>query len=144
MGFHMSRLLDQFTPFHARRLKVAKIMKVSSVLAIATLVLGLVSCGGDGDTVDEETVEMISGSYRTVADGRAEILIGRFGDQWREDLGLEVDAVEVKVTCAEEEVVVWVFEDQPTQPVCRVQLQVVEFVTWTPPKVRVRVIWTEP
>ena len=120
------------------------IMKTRPTLAAVMFAIGALSCGGSGSPVAEETVEMITGSYRTVADGRAEILIGEFGDQWREDLGLMEDAVEVEVTCAEEKVVVWVFEDQPTQPVCRVQLQLVDFVTWSHPKARLKVIWTEP
>jgi hypothetical protein len=89
----------------------------------------------------EETVEMVTGSYRTVANGRAEILIGEFGDLWDEEIGLSVDAVEVEVSCGEDNVVVWVTEDRPTEPVCRIELQLVEITSWSPPKAKLIVRW---
>jgi hypothetical protein len=114
---------------------------LGALLAVLLIALGGASCGG-GDTIGgEETVVMVSGSYRTVAEGRAEILVGEVGDLWREDLGLMVDAVEVEVTCAEQKVVVRACEDRLTEPVCRVQLELVEIVTWSPAKVKLRVAW---
>jgi len=113
-------------------------------LAVLFIVLGAVSCGGGDATGGEETVEMISGSYRTVADGRAEILIGKIGDVPSEEQGLTVDAVEVEVTCAEERRVVRATDDQLTEPVCRVQLQLVEITNWSPGKARLKVVWGEP
>jgi len=114
---------------------------LGALLAVLLIALGGASCGG-GDTIGgEETVVMVSGSYRTVAEGRAEILVGEVGDLWREDLGLMVDAVEVEVTCAEQKVAVRACEDRLTEPVCRVQLELVEIVTWSPAKVKLRVAW---
>ena len=110
-------------------------------LAVLVIALGAASCGGGGATGGEETVEMISGSYRTVAEGRAEILVGEIGDLWLEEKGLMVDAVEVEVSCGEEQQVVWVAEEQPTEPVCRIELQLVEITSWSPAKAKLRVTW---
>jgi hypothetical protein len=109
-------------------------------LAALAIALGAGSCAV-GDAGDEETVEMISGSYRTVAEGRAEILVGGIGEVWNEDLGLMVDAIEVDVSCGEDRQVVWVSEEQPTEPVCRIQLQLVKITNWAPAKARLRVTW---
>lgn len=110
-------------------------------LAFLLIALGAASCGGGGATGGEETVEMISGSYRTVADGRAEILVGEIGDLWLEEKGIMVDAVEVEVTCGEEMQVVWASENRLTEPVCRIQLQLVEIMNWAPAKSKIRVTW---
>jgi hypothetical protein len=112
-----------------------------ALLAVLLIALGGASCGGGNTIGGEETVVMVSGSYRTVAEGRAEILVGELGDLWREDLGRTVDAVEVEVTCAEQKTVVQACEDRMTEPVCRVQVELVEIVTWSPPKVKLRVAW---
>lgn len=119
-------------------------MNTRTIVAAFSIAVSVVSCGGGDRTGGEETVVMVSGSYRTVGEGRAEILVGEIGDLWREDLGLMVDAVEVEVTCAEQKMVVWASEGQPTEPVCRVQVELVEIVTWSPPKARLRVFWSEP
>jgi len=84
---------------------------------------------------------MISGSYRTVAEGRAEILVGGIGEVWNEEVGLMVDAIEVDVSCGEDRQVVWVSEEQPTEPVCRIQLQLVKITNWAPAKAKLRVTW---
>lgn len=116
-------------------------MKFQSTLAVVAIAFGTMACGPGGALTGEETVEMVSGSYRTVAEGRAEILIGEVGDLWSEEIGLLVDAVEVEVTCGEESMVVWVSEDQPTEPVCRIELQLVEITSWSPPKAEIVVRW---
>lgn len=117
-------------------------MNAPSALAAATLALGAVACGAGGGTpAAEETVEMVTGSFRTVADGRAEILIGEVGDLWREETGIMVDAVEVEVSCGEESEVVWVSADKPTEPVCRIQLELVEITNWSPSKAKITVRW---
>ena len=113
-----------------------------SAIAAFAIAICAVSCGGGDGTGGEETVVMVSGSYRTVGDGRAEILVGEIGDLWREDLGRLVDAIEVEVSCAEEKTVVWATMEQMTEPVCRVQVELEEIVTWSPPKVRLRVVWS--
>lgn len=110
-------------------------------LAVLVVGLGSASCGSGDTNGGEETVEMISGSYRTVAEGRAEILVGEIGDVWNEESGLKVDAVEVEVTCGEDRQVVWAREDQLTEPVCRIQLQLVEITNWAPAKSKIRVTW---
>ncbi len=112
-----------------------------ALLAVLLIALGAAACGG-GDTVGgEETVVMVSGSYRTVGDGRAEILVGEIGDLWVEEKGIMVDAVKVEVTCGEEKNVVWAAENQLTEPVCRVRLQLVEITNWSPAKAKLRVTW---
>jgi len=116
-------------------------MKSLSIFAAVAVTFGVMACGTGDTLTGEETFEMVSGSYRTVAEGRAEILIGEVGDLWSEEIGLLVDAVEVEVTCGEESGVVWVSEDQPTEPVCRVELQLVEITSWSPPKVKLTVRW---
>ena len=84
---------------------------------------------------------MVTGSFRLVADGRAEIRIGPFHDLWREDLGRAVDAVDVVVSCAEEQLVVAAVADAPSDEVCRVRLRLVKIVEWQPPKARLTVLW---
>jgi len=116
-------------------------MKARATVAAVAIAIGIVSCGGGDATGGEETVEMISGSYRTVAEGRAEILVGEIGDVYNEEVGLTVDAVEVEVTCGEEKQVVWASEDQLTEPVCRIQLQLVEITNRAPAKSKIRVTW---
>jgi len=116
-------------------------MNFRSAFAVIAIALGAASCGDGATPGGEETVHMVTGSYRTVANGRAEILVGEFGDLWREDLGLLVDAVEVEVNCGEESGVVWVSEDQPTEPVCRIELQLIEITSWSPPKAKLTVKW---
>jgi hypothetical protein len=112
--------------------------------AVLLITLVAASCGGGNTIGGEETVEMVSGSYRTVGEGRAEILIGKIGDLWLEEKGVTVDAVEVEVTCGEQKKAVWVCGGQLTESVCRVQLELLEIVTWSPPKVRLKVVWSGP
>ncbi len=116
----------------------------AALLTVLVIALGSASCGGSGATGAEETVEMISGSYRMVAEGRAEILVGEIGDVPNEEQGPTVDAVEVEVSCAEDQKIVRVTEDHLTEPVCRVQLQLVEITNWSPAKARLKVVWSEP
>ena len=116
-------------------------MNSHSIFVAAAFTFGAMACGTGGNLTGEETIEMVTGSYRTVADGRAEILIGEVGDVWSEEIGLLVDAIEVEVTCGEESRVVWVSEDQPTEPVCRIELQLVEITSWSPPKAKLTVRW---
>ncbi len=116
----------------------------AKLLTILVIALAAASCGGSGATRAEETVEMISGSFRVVADGRAEILIGEIGDVQNEEQGPTVDAVRVEVTCAEDQKIVRVTEAHLTEPVCRVQLQLVEITNWSPAKARLKVVWSEP
>lgn len=99
------------------------------------------ACGTGDLPSSEESVEMVMGSYRTVAEGRAEILIGEVGELEHEETGLLVDAVEVEVTCGEETRVLSVTEDHPTGTVCRIELQLVEITNWAPPKVKLIVRW---
>jgi hypothetical protein len=84
---------------------------------------------------------MNTGSYRTVADGRAEIWIGVFDSQWREDIERMMDTVEIEIRCGAERRVVWVSTDKLTEQVCGVQLQLVEITTWSPPKAKIEVVW---
>jgi len=119
-------------------------MTSRTALASVVIALGAASCWHGEITVHNETVQMVPGTYRTVANGKAEILIGTVDDHEQEDTGLTVHAVEVEVSCGEEEKSVWVFEDRLTEPVCRVQLRLEEVVSWTPPRARLRVFWTEP
>ena len=74
----------------------------------------------------------------------AEILVGEIGDVPNEAHGPTVDAVEVEVSCAEDQKIVRVTEDHLTEPVCRVQLQLVEITNWSPAKARLKVVWCEP
>jgi ABC-type glycerol-3-phosphate transport system substrate-binding protein len=111
-------------------------------LAVLVIAIGAASCGG-GAANGEETVEMVSGSYRTVGEGRAEILVGAIGDLSLEDQGVTVDAVEVEVTCGEQQKTVWASKNRLTEPVCRVQVELVEIVTWSPPKVQLKIVWNE-
>jgi hypothetical protein len=119
---------------------------MASRIALASVVVafGAAACWHGEIAVETETVEMVPGAYRTVANSRAEILIGEVGDHPREGTGLTAPAVEVKVSCGEEEKWVRVFEDRLTDPVCRVQLRVEEILSWSPPKVRLKVFWIEP
>jgi hypothetical protein len=86
---------------------------------------------------------MVSGSYRTVADGRAEILIGDVGTVANEDQERRVEAVEVEVTCGEARETIWVSEERPTEQVCRIELQLVEITSWSPPKARIKIVWED-
>jgi hypothetical protein len=54
-----------------------------------------------------------------------------------------IEAVEVEVSCAEESSIVWASHGMLTEPVCRVQLELVEIVTWSPPRARFKVVWED-
>ena len=103
--------------------------------------MGCVSCAGGDDAGGVQIVEMTTGSYRTVADSRAELWIGKFDRPWREDIGQLTDTVEVEIRCGEDRQTVWVSADRLTEPVCGVQLQLVEITTWNPPKAKIKVAW---
>jgi hypothetical protein len=110
------------------------------VLAATIFVLA-VSCSGGYDGGGVQIVEMTTGSFRAIADYRAEILIGAFDRQWREDLQRLMDTVEIEIRCGAERQVVWVSTDRLTEPVCGVQLQLVEITSWRPPQARIKVVW---
>jgi hypothetical protein len=87
---------------------------------------------------------MVTGSYRTVADGRAVVTIGELHDERRADLDRKVEWVDVEISCAEESRVVEAVAEAPSDEVCQVRIQLQEIVSWSPPKVRIHVIWEEP
>ena len=112
------------------------------VLAATIFVLA-VSCTGGDDAGGVQIVEMTTGSFRAIADYRAEIWIGAFDRQWREDLQRLMDTVEIEIRCGAESQVVWVSTDRPTEPVCGVQLQLVEITSWRPPQAKIKVVWDD-
>ena len=113
--------------------------------SLATIIIGLicVSWGCKGESGGTQIVEMTTGSYKTVADGRAEIWVGVFDSRWREDLGRLADTVEVEIRCGEDRRVVPVAADQPTETVCGIQLQLEEITTWRPPQAKIKVAWQD-
>jgi hypothetical protein len=112
-------------------------------IAITAAAFAAGACGGEPPATTA-SFEMVTGSYRTVAEGRAEITIGELHDEWREDLGRNVEWVDVEVSCAEQTRVVEAVADAPSDEVCRVRIQLQKIVTWSPPKARIQVIWDEP
>ena len=108
--------------------------------AVVACAVSVASCGGDAPG-GAQVVDMNTGSYRTVADGRAEIWIGVLDSQWREDIERMMDTVEIEIRCGAERRVVWVSTDKLTEQVCGVQLQLVEITTWSPPKAKIKVVW---
>jgi hypothetical protein len=111
------------------------------VLAIACWAVSIVSCSAGDETGGEQIVEMTTGSFRAVADYRAEIWIGKFDSQWREDLERMMDTIEIEIRCGAESQLVAVSGDRLTEPVCGVQVQLVEITSWNPPRAKIRVVW---
>lgn len=86
---------------------------------------------------------MVTGAYRTVGEGRAEIRIGEFHEQPREDRPTSAQAVDVQISCAEETRSVTLVAGATSDEVCDVRVQLLEIVTWRPPRARFRVLWEE-
>ena len=117
------------------------LVRSAAALAAACLALSFVSCSAGDETCGEQIVEMTTGSYRPVGDYRAEIWIGAFDSQWREDLERMMDSVEIEIRCGAERQTVQVSGDQLTDPVCGVRVQLVEITSWNPPRAQIRVVW---
>lgn len=88
-----------------------------------------------------QTITMSTGSFKNVGNGRATLWLGIVDVAWREDLGGLVDSAEIELECGGQIYPRIVYEDQPTESTCGVQVRLVELFDRSPPAARLQVTW---
>jgi len=88
-----------------------------------------------------QKVNMLNGSFKSVANGRATIWFGMIEDQWQPDTAAMATAAMIKITCKEDDVQLNVVQEKPSEEYCGIRVRLVEVTDMSPPRATFEITW---
>jgi len=93
------------------------------------------------DEIKPQVFTLTTGSTRRVADGRAQIWLGKIETEYSVPGGGVSPAVEIEVNCDGRIYRAWAVQEQTSDEFCGCRVRLVETLDTTPPTARIEIIW---